>query len=182
MVTFRTNIDNNEYINIDSFDLIQIIISKEIPNNIREYANDIDVGLLHFERANKLEYVSEIVLKKDSLLGKYLLDNQNVDYIRNDDLYIYSEDIINSVSIALFEENEMFDALNKVFRKMKEGTTLDLSKKYGSEVINYISNNKDIKVYIEKLKGTYKPKEYIVYEDGEFSKKILLSKEKQKIK
>lgn len=182
MINFKTNIDNNEYITIARYYLTFISATKEYPEDIKNKALEIFSDSLSFERKNKLTYTNEITIHKNSLLATFLLENTNNNVIRNDDLYVYYEDIINAFNIAAFENNQIMHLLLGMLRKRVEGNALELSKKYGNEVIEYISNNKDFKVYLEKLDGTYKPKEYIVYEEGEFSKRTLATKEKQKIK
>ena len=182
MVKFRTNIDNDEYITIDKTNLMMLVVMDETPQEIKDVANDIFVETLYFQKNNRITYISEVELRKDSLMGKYLLENGMSKKIRNDDLYIYYKDVINAYNIASFERNSVMHLLLCMLRERVEGYTFDLSKKFGNDVIDYISNNKDFNVYLEKLDGTYKTKEYIVYEDGEFSKKTLLTKQKQKIK
>ena len=182
MVKFRTNIDNDEYITINKNDLLLLVVVEENPIEIRNEANAIFSETLGFQKNNRVPYISEIELRKDSLIGKFLLENGMSDKIRNEDLYVYYEDVVNAFNIATFENNSIFHILSRLFKKREEGSTIELSNKYGTEVINYISNNKDFNTYLKKIDGTYQTKEYIVYEDGEFYKKALLSKEKQKIK
>lgn len=182
MVKFRTNIDNDEYITINKSDLMILVVMEETPQEIKDLANDIFVETLDFQKNNRVPYITEIELRKDSLMGKYLLENGISKKIRNDDLYVYYNDVINSYNIASFERNSVMHLLLCMLRERVEGYTFNLSKKFGSDVINYISNNKNFNVYLEKLDGKYKPKEYIVYEDGEFSKKVLKTNQKQKIK
>ena len=182
MVKFRTNVDNDEYITINKSDLMLIVVMDENPQEIKDIANDIFCETLIFQKNNRVPYISEIEIKKDSLLGRYLLENSMTKKIRNEDLYIYYSDVVNAFNIASFENNKIMHILLGMFRRRIEGSTLDLSDIYGAELIEYISNHKDFNMYLEKLDGTYKTKEYIVYEDGEFSKKTLLSKEKQKVK
>lgn len=182
MVNFRTNVDNDEYVTIDKTNLMMLVVMDETPQEIKDIANDIFVETLVFQKNNRITYISEVELKKDSLIGQYLLQNGMTKKIRNDDLYIYYKDVINAYNIASFENNKIMHLLLCMLRERVEGNTLNLSKKYGKDAVDYISNNKDFNVYLEKLDGTYKTKEYIVYEDGEFSKKVLKTNQKQKIK
>lgn len=182
MVKFRTNVDNDEYITINKSDLMLIVVMDENPQEIKDIANDIFCETLIFQKNNRVPYITEIELRKDSLIGNFLLENGMSKKIRNDDLYIYYKDVINAFNIASFEDNKIMHLLLGMLRKRVEGSNLELSNIYGNEVINYISNNKDFNIYLNKIDGKYGIKEYIVYEDGEFSKKALLSNQKQKIK
>ncbi len=182
MVFFKTNIDNDEYITIDKTYLLQLVVSDKRPKNIRDEANNIFAEALAYQKTNRVTYISEIQIKKDSLLGKYLLENGMSNEIINEDLYVYYEDVVNAFNIAIFENNSVSHILSRLFKEREEGSTIELSKKYGTEVIDYIANNKDFEIYLKKIDGIYEPEEYIVYEDGEFSKKTLLTNKKQKIK
>ena len=162
MVKFRTNIDNDEYITIDKTNLMMLVVMDETPQEIKDVANDIFVETLYFQKNNRITYISEVELRKDSLMGKYLLENGISKKIRNDDLYVYYNDVINSYNIASFERNSVMHLLLCMLRERVEGYTFDLSKKFGNDVIDYISNNKDFNVYLEKLDGTYKTKELLM--------------------
>lgn len=186
---FESNIDNDEYIMINIHELLplaemiqqnyndSIEISKEVYNIFNQLHKEVLV--------NNFGHISHIAIRKDSLLGQFLIKNTDFNKIYNKDLIVSYEKVCNAYLVATYENNcKMANKISIFLKGQIEGTKQELINKENQnseEVVNYILKNDNFKLYIEKMNGEYKPKEYIVYENEIFSKKIL-SKEKQKIK
>lgn len=185
MITFKSIRDNNDYLMIGvKTDLALFLLEAEsIPDEIYKEINKIYISCFEFEKENNFN-VNHIAIRKDSLIGQFLIKNADSDKILNEDLYIYYDDVVNAINVALFENNnEMVKDILPLFRNQIEGNKINLQKQYSETVLNYISKNNNFDQFLNELNGycCYNEKDYIVYENGKYEKKPL-NKSNSKIK
>ena len=183
MIRYKTHPDNNKYLVIDiKTNISTILFSNNIPKNIEEELEHIYYGSLAY--LNDSDYTGNIVIRKNSLLGEYILTY----YCEgNDDLNITHEKIRDALNIAMFEEDDISNLIFPLFKNLVSGKIDELLEKYDKNIINYIAKRNDFKLYIDKLTGSYHGKQDLIYDNvlvkknlyEEFQKK---NKEKEKVK
>lgn len=179
-MTFKTNRDNNDYIMINAkIDLGMLIFEDKITEKIKNEVGFIYSSLFKYEYDMKCSYISDIAINKNSDLVKFLIEKASVYNFGNEDLIVDYDKVVNALNIAIFEENPIAKSILPLFKNQVSGKKDELVEQYNKEVIEYILENEDFNYYIENINGTYKPEEYIVYENGEFTKKILLTEPKK---
>lgn len=93
---------------------------------------------------------------------------------------IYYVQIIEALKISIFENNEIFNKIIPMFRDQVQGSKEELSKKKDKNILDYISKNDNFEEFLSKQDEDYKEPnvEFTVYENGEFSNKILTNNDK----
>lgn len=190
MVSFKSNKDNDEYIMIDVLTGIGVLLANRdkylVSDDVFNEISDIYFTAFDREVRKELKWndIGTIALRKDSLLGQYLINNADDVKIQNMDLYISYEKVVNALNIAMFENDcKISNKILPLFKEQISGIKDELETYCSRNVIEYILKNNDFKTYIEKYNGEYKPDEYIVYEEGEiFRKDLVNSKNKLKEK
>ena len=175
MLNFKTHIDNKNYLLFDGIITLSCLMADdEIPDNIKNIAGTIFSDIFEYERNNRLEHISDIAIRKDSILGKFLIERASEFKFCNKDLIVSYEKVVNAFNIAIYENNAIAKEILPLFRNKVSGIKEKLQKEYGFEIIEYILNNDDFYYYLEVIEGKYNPQEYFVYENGIISKRILL--------
>lgn len=168
MVVFETFEGDNDYIEIRYTDLMMIVTFEERKNNdIAQETYKIHWALNEYTRKNDLRFIGAIGIRKDSILGKFILNNKNRERYVNKDLLITYDNIVNALNIAMFEDNEIVKDILPLFKNREQGFYDELSKKYDDSVLKYIMNNRSFGRYLSKIDGKteYKPSMY-GYENG----------------
>jgi len=179
---FKTNKDNSSYMMVNvmgDFPALLFDNELEIPEAVRE---KIDEMYFHY-MASKLNKQIEVAIPKESLVGEFLLNNYDNKKIINLDEYISYDDIVNAYNIAVYDDNcKMSNRLFFLFKERNSGFVSELKEQKDEKAINYILEHRDFDMYLKKRYNEYEPSEYLVYENRGFSSKILLEKEKVKVK
>ena len=179
---FKTNKDNSNYMMVnvlEDFPGLLLNGELEIPEVVGEEINEIYLRYM----ASKLNKQIEVAIPKESLVGEFLLNNYDNKKIINLDEYISYDDIVNAYNIAVYDDNcKMSNRLFFLFKERNSGFVSELKEQKDEKAINYILEHRDFDLYLKKRYNEYEPLEYLVYENGEFSSKILFDKEKVKVK
>jgi len=166
---FYTNKENDEYLNFSAFALYMLGV-KEIPKEISKELGSIYSKIREYEKKNKRS-IGEMTISKDSVLGRYVVES-NDSYIF-DDINITYKKIVDAFNITVFEDNPISKDIYPLFKQQISGDLKSLSEKYDENLINYILNNNDFEYYLSIVSGKYEPKEYKVFENGDFVVKKL---------
>lgn len=172
----KTARDNEEYIILGSKINICFLQDKEC----LEYQKEMDIlwnKINEYERKEKVKAL-DIVVKKDSIIGKHLLSSSKVENLDN---YIYCEDALEALTIATLENNPIFQQIIPIVKKQVSGTKENLSSIYGNEVIEYISKHHEFDIYLKQINDQYKPKQYLVYDNYQLIKKEIIDNSKTRI-
>ncbi len=179
MLKFNRNFYDDNYLMIDvKSDLCSFVTDENlnIPCDVKKEAMFIYSDWFSYEE--NLMYEKEkiinhkIAIRCDSNLGGYLLSNFDNVNIINDDLNVSYEKVVSALDIAIFEDKcKLVNKIMPLFKGRVSGFKGELIGKYDEAVLDYILNNPDYKMYLEKM--DYECKEFIVYEDGFYSKKTL---------
>lgn len=177
MIRYKTHSDNDEYIIIGIKTNISTLVFSEIdmPEKIKEELDDIYYGSHQYQDDNK--YNGDVVIKKDSMLGEYLLNRFNEG---NEDFNITHEKIRNALNIAMFEENEIFNSILPLFKNLVSERYENLKYNYDINVLNYIMSNSDFQIYIDKLTGKYQGRDDLIYDNGYYKLNLYNETKKQK--
>ena len=187
MICFESNKDNGDYLMVKPWELACFDMGEEV------YASDFVK-----QKINKLYYTifpkysttptisfnkdTTIAIRKDSVIGNWLIDNENHFDLYNKDLDISYVKVVNALNIAIFSDNrKMANKIMPLFINQISGIKNKLSNEYCEEAINYIIENDDFDTFLLKFNGDYEEKKVVVYEDGELSHRIL-SQIGQKVK
>lgn len=171
MIKFGTYEGDNNYLVIRRTDLVMTIVFEEKSNNeISQVASEILSKLLNYEFENKVRLTGAIAIRKDSILGQFLLNNSDRTKYINRDLLIAYEDITNALNIAIFENNEIYNEIIPLFRNREQDYYDELSKKYSEDVLNFVINNRNFGRYLSKEDGEHETKvQMYAYEDDKIT-------------
>ena len=140
-------VDNNEYIEINKFDIF--VLANTIKNKDIEKENQQLLSkVLEYEKLNN-KYLEKIDIRKDSLLGNYIL-NLPEDKVTNFDDIITFEKITNALNVAVFENDPIAKKLIVPFMKQACNKKDVMIDEYGEEVVNYIISNSNFNMHIQK--------------------------------
>lgn len=177
MIKFRSNKDNPDYLIWHiRFDGAQLIMGEILPTYVQneleqmyfdsfEYQNEIN------RRIIGRELVNEISFRRDSLLGKWLIHNYDQKKIVYEDEFIDYKKVQNALNIAIFECSPIAERIIPLFRQKINGSKEELIKEYDEDVLGYILTHDDFESWISNEEK--EAEEYVVFEDGEYSKKVL---------
>jgi len=177
MIKFRSNKDNPDYLIWHiRFDGAQLIMGEILPTYVQneleqmyfdsfEYQNEIN------RRIIGRELVNEISFRRDSLLGKWLIHNYDQKKIVYEDEFIDYKKVQNALNIAIFECSPIAERIIPLFRQKINGSKEELKNEYEEELLDYILTHDDFDAWVSEEEK--EPTEYFVYEDGEYSKKVL---------
>lgn len=180
MVFIETNKENSNYLSIRRSDIGMILLNSEnIPDNISKIVSIMYSHMPTFEKRVTNSYISQICIRKDSELGKYLLNTSDIDVIYEDENVSY-EKVVNAFNIAIYEDDFIFDQIYPLFKNQISGKRDELITKYGKDTIDYILSNPNFQEYLDKKNEYYafsiqNSKNYIVYENDEYKVKKLAS-------
>lgn len=125
-------------------------------------------------------YLDYATIKKDSIVGEYLINHIDGRDIINESLFISLKKINNALRVALFENNEeMVHSLFSMINRREVGTYNQLKKYYSEETLKYILEHDSFQEYLQKFNNIKEEKQYIVYEDGEYFQKSFHEKSKK---
>ena len=123
-------------------------------------------------------YLDYAAIRKDSIVGEYLINHIDGRDIINESLLISLKKITNALRVALLEKNqEMFYFLFPLFKNIECGIYDDLKKYYSEDALNYILEHDSFQEYLQNNNG--KNKQYVVYEDGKYFKNLSNNKVKK---
>lgn len=178
MIKFSDNKDNSEYLMINRSLGIGILLVSEItPIAVYNELSQMYFNSHQFEsklpenKVMKNTRADNIAFRKDSLLGIWLLENYDQEKIIYENQFVYYEKVVNALNIALYENNDIADKIMPLFQTRLTGSKKELIKQYEEEVIDYILTHDNFYEWINK--DERESVEYIVFENGEYSKKKL---------
>lgn len=182
MIKFRNNKDNPDYLmwNV-RVDGGQLVISEILPTYVQNEIEQMYFSSFEYEknintRISFRDHIGDIAFPKASLLGQWLLSNYNQKKIVYEDEFVYYTKVINSLNVAMFQDNPISERIIPLFKKKINGPKRDLMKEYDEEVLDYVLTHDDFEAWISEEKK--EPTEYFVFEDGEYSKKALVPAKK----
>ncbi len=166
-INYSINKDDKNYIMLDArYSLTLIAVLDDTPSEVSDEAMKIFNQKIKYD-SKHINKVEEISISKDNILGRYITSRK--DKFRNDSDYISYEKVVNSLNIAMFEDNIKIMPL---FKERIEGEKEKLNI-YSENTIEYILENDNFKDYLDRLDGKEAEKEYYVYENDEIHKKSL---------
>ena len=123
-------------------------------------------------------YLDYAAIRKDSIVGEYLINHIDGRDIINESLLISLKKITKALRVTLLEKNqEMFYLLFPLFKNIECGIYDDLKKYYSEDALNYILEHDSFQEYLQNNNG--KNKQYVVYEDGKYFKNLSNNKVKK---
>lgn len=184
-ITYKEIKENKDYILVGvRFDLLLLAAELEelkIHFEIEKIIFDMHHKLYEFERQEK-KYIDYVAIRKDSLIGNYLITHTDGNHVINESRYIDFKKVTDAFNIATLEDNDkMVDLLLPLFKNRENGTFEELEKRYSEELLNYILEHDSLKEYLNEMDGieSSREKEYIIFENGEYSKRVLKNKTKK---
>lgn len=188
MVGFRIDKDTPDYITMDRYGLLYLgMEGKKLPNNVYQEVSDMINTFYSFEYSakEKLEqidssYFTSFKIRKESVLGQFLIENNGkyeiVDYTE----YISYKNICDAMLITIMEDDaKMANKITPLVQKQCCGTKEEILKEfpYHEDALNYILENNDFDAYLAKRNQgeeiAEESKPFVVYEEGEWSIKNL---------
>lgn len=176
-IHYKSVDENQDYILIKILYNLDYLLTynDKVESKAYEELQSIYFGIFQFERNAGVIYKHEpIALKKDSELGKYILSHPEI--FIDDDKEVTYDKVVSAYNVATFEDNaKMANKILPLFQRRISGNRDQLSEICNLNVLDFILKNGNFKEYLDKLDGkvVVENKEYIVYEDDEYSRKIL---------
>lgn len=153
-------------------------VEKEV---LQEFVKQ-DLALLNYSKTVG-RGITKLTVRKDSIIGRYLLSCQDEQRVLNTSKYIDYDKIVNAFNVAIFSNDlETSKLIYPLFINKEEGTYKTLSDKYDLTTINYILDNPSFKAYLERDDSTLETKYRVVYEDDRCFLKELKPKNKTLVK
>ena len=127
--------------------------------------------------------ITKLAVRKDSIIGKYLLSCKEVMAL-NISKYIDYTKVVNAFNISIFSSDlEMSKAIYPLFINRAEGTYQILSNQYDLSTIDYILANPSFKNYLDGTNNSLEDTAYhVVYEDDKCFLKEFKSRNKALVK
>lgn len=167
MIFISTNQDNSDYLEIDRDCMVSLLLSKDVPENIKEIASEMYCKMYEFEKKRDWGHISKISIRKSSYLGNYLLYANDIEVINKDYIITYDK-VVNAFNIVVYDGNPIYKQLLPLFKTGINVNYNELLKKYDSTVLDYILDNSDFDLYLLR-NGDYDSISYVVYEDEQYS-------------
>lgn len=184
-ITYKEVKENRNYILVGvKFDLLTLALKLhelKIHPEIGEIIFDMQHKLFEFETQGK-KYIDDVAIRKDSLIGNYLITHTDGNHVINESRYIDFKKVTDAFNIATLESNDkMVALLLPLFKKRENGTFDELKKRYSEEVLNYILEHDSLEEYLNEIDGieNSREKEYTIFENGEYFKEVLKNKTKK---
>lgn len=163
--------DNEEYITVPvKYGLELFLVDDErIDSDVYRELQSVYYGLFHFEKEQGIYVRDDIALRKDSILGHFILSHP--ESFINDDTDITYKKIVDAYSVATFEDNtKMANKILPLFKGRVSGRKDELADVCDLKILDFILNNGDFNKYLDKLDGKVdQQKRYVVYENGKYS-------------
>lgn len=174
---YSTNKDNEDYLMVNVRKDLDGLFTESIPENIKKETEQIVSIFSQYQKENNDTFFQKIALRKDSVLGKFILSHPEIFF--NDDDYISYDKIVNAYNVAVFEnDDKMANKILPLFKSRMSGMKEEFSS-FPEKVISYISRNFDFYYYLNSKDNVY---QYLVYEDGTYQRKSLIPNHKMKQK
>lgn len=165
--------ENKEYILVDIKEIVKSEFEKNLDSDIlKEGVNILNKQMQYdIDHLNK-EEIKEIAVRKDSKIGRYVLENG-----RNKAHYISHKAVTNAYLISVAQnEEKLSNKLMHLFKGRVEGWYDELTN-VPARILEYITDNNDYELYLSKLDGNYHRK-YYIYENDTIENKELSSVKK----
>ncbi len=185
MIQYRIDKETPDYITMDRHSLLSIIASeKEDWSNeeLRQEASRMLHQMTRFEYEEKEKlyeinrrYIDKFKIRKDSALGKYLIENVEQNEIEDYTNYISYENICEAYLISSFQNDaKLTNKILTLFQNQCSGSKEELLKEFPfyEAALDFILENNDFEKYLAKVnqeeieEEEAKQEPFIVYEDG----------------
>lgn len=150
---FHETKENPNYILVEvKHELLTLILrlnEKEIDLKVLKEMRFIHEKLFEFEEQVGY-YLDYAAIRKDSIVGEYLINHIDGRDIINESLLISLKKITNALRVALFENNEeMVHSLFSMINHRKVGTYNQLKKYYSEGTLKYILEHDSFQEYLQ---------------------------------
>ena len=184
MITFREV--NDEYLEYDCLkdtsELVSQLKGKDIDKTVLQEFIKQDIALFDYSKKIR-KSITKLVIRKDSIIGEYLLSCKDEDRVLNSSKYIDYDKVINAFNVSIFSSDlEMSKSIYPLFMNKVEGTYQNLSNKYDFNTIDYIIANPSFKAYLDGDKSLEGTTYHVVYEDEKCLLKEFKAKNKTLVK
>ena len=184
MITFREV--NDEYLEYDCLkdtsELVSQLKGKDIDKTVLQEFIKQDIALFDYSKKIR-KSITKLVIRKDSIIGEYLLSCKDEDRVLNSSKYIDYDKVVNAFNVSIFSSNlEMSKSIYPLFMNKVEGTYQNLSNKYDFNTIDYIIANPSFKAYLDGDKSLEETTYHVVYEDEKCLLKEFKAKNKTLVK
>lgn len=172
---------NDDYLEYDCLKDTSELINVEKPI-LKEF---IKQDLAIFEYSRKIgKSISKLAIRKDSIIGQYLLSCEDEKKVINTSKYISYDKVVNAFNISIYSSDlEMSELIYPLFINKVEGTYQMLSNQYDLNAIDYIIDNPSFKNYLKDKRDTLEYTTcHVVYEDKVCLLRKLESKNKTLVK
>lgn len=186
MIKFREV--NDEYLEYDilknTSEMIFQFSGEEINKKVVKEFIEQDLAIFEYSKTVGKD-ISKLAIRKDSLIGRYLLACKDKERVLNISRYVDYDKLVNAFNISIFSKNsKMSESLYPLFINRTEGTFEELSsKKFDLNTIEYILTNPSFKKYLSDIDNMEKePVTHVVYENGRCFEKNFDAKKNPSIK
>lgn len=127
--------------------------------------------------------ITKLAVRKDSIVGKYLLSCQDENRVLNSSKYIDYDKVVNAFNISIFSNNlKMSKSIYPLFINKVEGNYQVLGNNYDFNTIDYILANPSFKTYLEGKRDSLDEVYHVVYEEDKCFLKEFKAKSKTLVK
>ena len=113
-----------------------------------------DLTLLNYSKTVG-KGITKLAVRKNSIIGKYLLSCQDEQRVLNASKYIDYIKVVNAFNISIYSNDlERSKLIYPLFINKVEGTHQTLSNEYALATIDYILANSSFKSYLKNNRNT----------------------------
>ncbi|MBQ6477004.1 MAG: hypothetical protein IJI43_01025 [Bacilli bacterium] len=165
MINYRTSMDNRNYFVMENgnefFNYLRnnYFSGEEI---IKKACNDLEKFINNNDTNYKFENVA---IRKDSELGQYITKREGILFSLLDKK-ITTSDIVSAYDVAVYLGNPIADKLRVIYDNNITGEARIIALRYGGNVVDYISRNRDYHRSIAIEDGYYKTNDSIIFDDN----------------
>lgn len=162
----------------DILSLRLLALQENFPDDIRNEILNIHLAIVN----SKLDSSHKIAMRKDSNLGRYLIQNTDCETIINTTDYISHEKIKQALLISLHKgDDKESNKIWHLFRHDIEGNKEILIDSIEEHILDYILQHSSYDKYREELIGEDQEEKYIIYEDNNCKISSIAKTNKEKV-
>lgn len=172
LISIRSVPENVDYLLVDVKVGITSITMYDLEVEAYKEMQMMYFKLCEYEENSHSHSSDDIALKKDSIVGRFLLSHPEL-CINQDEVVTYKK-VVDAYNVAVFEDNKIMEKkILPYFKNKICGDRWSLQTKENGDVLDYILKNGNFEKYLDALDDKIQNKEYLVYEDGEYTRKTL---------
>lgn len=162
--------NNYLIINRNVFENLLLYNLKNVKKDTIDSLREMCLQLVGFENEKVEGHVSQIAIKKDSIIANWIIESLNTE-MKNSDYEISYDKIVNAILISMHQDDyKISNKIMPLFQNNLSGSREELlNQGYSESILDYICTNSDFEAYLESVN-----KEIAIYEEEKITLKRIV--------